>query len=253
MFTNVQNWSKMFKTVQKCSIMFKWSKMARFIILMQKTRMGGMLLDSEMGLWGLNKENGFWVEGAFYCCENTKAGSQCRYCTKIAPSSPSSCFSPFSYLYLIGLSRPQAPFSTCITIFSFSSPPWLLVMTFDTCTLLSPCNLGPHRRATKTLYKFTTRCYEGPFLVGLPTAWVWAWLCTYSEIGGHLLQGGHPPTHHSLSLEMCYITSNMCLHFKAGSGSAKCFVQFSAESLLRHLGLCETPPSGIHIAPREQD
>ena len=58
MFTNVQNWSKMFKTVQKCSIMFKWSKMARFIILMQKTGMGGMLLDSEMGLWGLNKENG---------------------------------------------------------------------------------------------------------------------------------------------------------------------------------------------------
>ena len=182
--------------------------MAKLIILMQKTRMGGMLLDSEMGLWGLNKENGLWVEGAFYCCENTKAGSQCRYCTKIALSS---CFSPFSYLYLIGLSRPQAPFSTCITIFSFSSPPWLLVMTFDTCTLLSPCNLGPHSQATKTLYKFTTRCYEGPFLVGLPAAWVWAWLCTYSEIGGHLLEGVHPPPHHSLSLEMCYIASLICV------------------------------------------
>ena len=31
---------------------------------MQKTRMGGMLLDSEMGLWGLNKENGLSVYGA---------------------------------------------------------------------------------------------------------------------------------------------------------------------------------------------
>ena len=57
MFTNVQN-VQMFKNAKQCSKMFKWSKMAKLIISMQKTRMGGMLLDSEMGLWGLNKENG---------------------------------------------------------------------------------------------------------------------------------------------------------------------------------------------------
>ena len=106
---------------------------------------------------------------------------------------------PLILLFAFFLSVSHWPFKTSGPILNLYNhiklfiPPWLLVMTFDTCTLLSPCNLGPHSQATKTLYKFTTRCYEGPFLVGLPTAWVWAWLCTYSEIGGHLLEGVHPP------------------------------------------------------------
>ena len=78
-----------------------------------KRRWQGCFSCGMTGLWGLNKENGLWVDGASHCCENTKAGP-CNADT--AQKLPPPAFGPFSYLYLIDLSRPWAPFWTRITI-----------------------------------------------------------------------------------------------------------------------------------------
>ena len=113
-------------------------------LMMQKTMTGLLLLQGGMGLWGLNKENGLWVDGASHCCENTKAPSlQCRYCTKIA----SPCFWAFF------LSVSHWPFETLGLVLNAPynhielwTSTLLLIMTFWYLlgTLLSPCDLESH-------------------------------------------------------------------------------------------------------------
>ena len=90
-------------------------------------RMENGVMGVKQGKWPFSVWSWVWVDGSGHCCENTKDGLQCRYCTKIAHPA----FRPFSYLYLIDLSGPWAPSRAHITMYrTFNTSPLLFIMTF---------------------------------------------------------------------------------------------------------------------------